>query len=218
MRAAVFLDRDGVIIENRPDHVKSWSEVRFFDGSLAAMRRLAASRRAIVIVSNQAVVGRGLLDEEVAWQLQGQIVAAIVAGGGRIDASYLCPHHPQAGCACRKPAPGMLLQAARDLDLDLSRSWLIGDACSDLQAARAAGVRGILVRTGAGWSSKTFCQSQAGLGWWSPTWRPPWKLSWILAEKTRHDRSRGCRANDRWATCRAPRCSGIGKSPGPITG
>jgi D-glycero-D-manno-heptose 1,7-bisphosphate phosphatase len=150
MRAAVFLDRDGVIIENRPDHVKCWSEVRFLAGSLAAMKRLAASRRAIVIVSNQAVVGRGLLDERAAWQLQRQIVAEIAARGGRIDASYLCPHHPQMGCVCRKPAPGMLLQATRDLDLDLSRSWLIGDAWSDLQAARAAGVRGILVRTGRG--------------------------------------------------------------------
>ncbi len=150
MRTAVFLDRDGVIIENRADHVKCWSEVRFFAGSREAMKRLAASPRAIVIVSNQAVVGRGLLDEEVAWQLQRQIEAEIVAGGGRIDASYLCPHHPQAGCVCRKPAPGMLLQAARDLDLDLPRSWLIGDALSDLEAARAAGVRGILVRTGRG--------------------------------------------------------------------
>ena len=139
-----------MIIENRPDHVKSWSEVRFLAGSPAAMKRLAASRRAIVIVSNQAVVGRGLLDERAAWQLQRQIVAEIAARGGRIDASYLCPHHPQMGCVCRKPAPGMLLQAARDLDLDLSRSWLIGDAWSDLQAARAAGVRGILVRTGRG--------------------------------------------------------------------
>jgi D-glycero-D-manno-heptose 1,7-bisphosphate phosphatase len=150
MRAAVFLDRDGVIIENRPDHVKFWSDVQFLDGSLAALKRLAASPWAIVIVSNQAVVGRGLLDEEVAWQLQRQIVAEIAVGGGRIDASYLCPHHPQLGCVCRKPAPGMLLQAARELDLDLSRSWLIGDALSDLQAARAAGVRGILVRTGRG--------------------------------------------------------------------
>ena len=139
-----------MIIENRPDHVKSWSDVRFLDGSLAAMRRLAAAPLAIVIVSNQAVVGRGLLDEEVAWQLQRQVVAEIAAGGGRIDASYLCPHHPQAGCPCRKPAPGMLLRAARDLDLDLHRSWLVGDAVSDLEAARAAGVRGILVRTGRG--------------------------------------------------------------------
>jgi D-glycero-D-manno-heptose 1,7-bisphosphate phosphatase len=150
MRAAVFLDRDGVIIENRPDHVKTWSEVRFLEGSPAAIRRLAAAPLAVVIVSNQAVVGRGLLDEKMAWQLQRQLVAEIVAGGGRIDASYLCPHHPQAGCACRKPAPGMLLQAARDLRIDLRRSWLVGDAVSDLQAARAAGARGILVRTGRG--------------------------------------------------------------------
>ena len=90
------------------------------------------------------------MDEEIAWQLQRQIVAEITVAGGRIDASYLCPHHPQAGCDCRKPAPGMLLRAARELDLNLSRSWLVGDAISDLEAARVAGVRGILVRTGRG--------------------------------------------------------------------
>jgi D-glycero-D-manno-heptose 1,7-bisphosphate phosphatase len=162
MRAAVFLDRDGVIIENRPDHVKAWSEVRFLEGSLAALRRLAAAPLAIVIVSNQAVVGRGLLDEEVAWQLQRQLVAEIAAGGGRIDASYLCPHHPQAGCVCRKPAPGMLLQAARDLRLDLRRSWLVGDAVSDLQAAHAAGARGILVQTGRGAEQEKLLLTSAG--------------------------------------------------------
>jgi D-glycero-D-manno-heptose 1,7-bisphosphate phosphatase len=162
MHAAVFLDRDGVIVENRLEHVKCWSEVRFLEGTLAAMRRLAASSRAIVIVSNQGVVGRGLLDEEVAWQLQRRIVAEIVAGGGRVDASYLCPHHPQAGCDCRKPAPGMLLRAARELDLDLSRSWLVGDALSDLEAARAAGVRGILVRTGRGSEQQALVSGTAG--------------------------------------------------------
>lgn len=162
MRAAVFLDRDGVIIENRPDYVKSWSEVRFLQGAPAAMKRLAASPWAIVVVSNQGVVGRGLLDEEVAWQLQRQIVAEIVAQGGRIDASYLCPHHPQAGCDCRKPAPGMLLRAAADLDLDLSRSWLIGDALSDLEAARAAGARAILVRTGRGAQQQSLVSESTG--------------------------------------------------------
>jgi D-glycero-D-manno-heptose 1,7-bisphosphate phosphatase len=150
MRPAVFLDRDGVIVENRPDHVKSWPEVRFLDGALDAMRRLAARPVAVVVVSNQGVVGRGLLTLEQAWEVHNRIVEAIRGRGGRIDASYLCPHHPDEGCPCRKPAPGMLRQAANELNLDLSRSWLVGDAVADLQAAVAVGARGILVRTGRG--------------------------------------------------------------------
>lgn len=123
-------------------------------------------------------MGRGLLDEEIAWQLQRQIVAEITVAGGRIDASYLCPHHPQAGCDCRKPAPGMLLRAARELDLDLSRSWLVGDALSDLEAARVAGVRGILVRTGRVRSSTPSWRGRPNsMGPWWPIWRPRCKKS-----------------------------------------
>ncbi len=162
LRPAIFLDRDGVIVQNRPDHVKSWSEVEFLDGALDSLAQLAASPLAIVVVSNQGAVGRGLMTLEQAWEVQNKIVRAIERSGGRIDASYLCPHHPEAGCECRKPAPGMLLQAARELDLDLPRSWLVGDAASDLQAARAVGARGILVRTGRG--SK---QDVASLSGWN---------------------------------------------------
>jgi D-glycero-D-manno-heptose 1,7-bisphosphate phosphatase len=150
LRPAVFLDRDGVIVENRPDHVKTWSEVQFLDGSLESLALLAALPLAVVVVSNQGAVGRGLMTLQQAWHVHNRIVREIERNGGRIDASYLCPHHPDAGCDCRKPAPGMLRQAVRELDLDLSRSWLVGDAESDLEAARAAGVRAILVRTGRG--------------------------------------------------------------------
>jgi D-glycero-D-manno-heptose 1,7-bisphosphate phosphatase len=150
LKAAVFLDRDGVIVENRPDHVKSWPEVRFLDGAFESLAQLAALPVAVVVVSNQGAVGRGLITLEQAWDVQHEIVRAIEARGGRIDASYLCPHHPDDGCDCRKPGPGMLRQAADELKLDMARSWLVGDAVSDLQAARAAGIRGILVRTGRG--------------------------------------------------------------------
>jgi D-glycero-D-manno-heptose 1,7-bisphosphate phosphatase len=150
MRQAVFLDRDGVIIENRPDHVKNWAEVDFLEGAMSALRRLSQTPLAIVVVSNQGAVGRGLLDETTMWELQQRIVAEVAQHGGRIDASYLCPHHPDDGCDCRKPSPGMLQQAAREHQLDLRHSWLVGDAVTDLQAAQAAGVRGIMVRTGRG--------------------------------------------------------------------
>jgi D-glycero-D-manno-heptose 1,7-bisphosphate phosphatase len=150
MRPAVFLDRDGVMVENRPDHVKTFAEIRYLDGAISALERLAASSRAIVVVSNQGAVGRGMVTLETAWDVQREIVRYIERHGGRIDASYLCPHHPDDGCECRKPRPGMLIEAASELDLDLARSYLIGDAVTDLKCAEAAGMRGILVRTGRG--------------------------------------------------------------------
>lgn len=147
MHTAVFLDRDGVIIENRPDHVKSWSEVRFLPGVFQTLHKLSQLPLAIVIISNQGAVGRGLMTLETAWDLQRRIVAEIQEHGGRIDASYICPHHPHDGCDCRKPAPGLIRQASRELGLDLSASWLVGNAVTDLQAAAATGMRAVLVRT-----------------------------------------------------------------------
>ncbi len=149
-RPAVFLDRDGVIIENRDDYVLSWRDVAFLPRALEALRRLSHSPYTIVIVTNQSPVGRGLLALEEAEAINRRVIARIEAAGGRVDASYLCPHHPDEGCACRKPAPGMLLRAAADLGLDLPRSYLVGDAVSDVAAAEAAGARGILVLTGRG--------------------------------------------------------------------
>ncbi len=163
MHTAVFLDRDGVIIENRPDHVKSWSEVRFLPGVFQTLHKLSQSPLAIVIISNQGAVGRGLMTLETAWDLQRRIVAEIQEHGGRIDASYICPHHPHDGCDCRKPAPGLIRQASRELGLDLSASWLVGDAVTDLQAAAATGMRAVLVRTGRGEHQEQHLLANAGL-------------------------------------------------------
>jgi len=150
MRPAVFLDRDGVIIENRGDYVKSWQEVRFLPGALKALRRLGRSEYAIVMVTNQSAVGRGFIPLEQAISINDQVVARIQGRGGRVDGSYMCPHRPDEGCGCRKPAPGMLFRAAEEMGLDLGRSFLIGDALSDMQAAQGADVQGILVLTGRG--------------------------------------------------------------------
>ena len=149
-RQAVFLDRDGVIIRDRPDYVKSWNEVRFLPGALAALRRLGQSKYAIAIVTNQSAVGRGIITLDEALAINQQMVTKIRASEGRIDACFLCPHSPGDGCDCRKPNPGMLLQAAGELGLDLRRSYLIGDAVSDIEAAQATGAQGILVLTGRG--------------------------------------------------------------------
>ena len=149
-KPAIFLDRDGVINRDRPDYVKSWAEFEFLPGVLEALRQLAATPYAIVVVTNQSAIGKGLVSQAAVDGIHNQMLAAVDEAGGRIDALYYCPHHPQAGCDCRKPRPGLLMQAAGDLGLDLSQSWLIGDSLRDLQCAVAAGVRPILVRTGHG--------------------------------------------------------------------
>lgn len=151
MEPAVFLDRDGVIIENRDDYVRSWSDVEFFPAALAALQSFSSSPYRIILVTNQSAVGRGLITLAQAERLNRRITAAVEHHGGRVDGTFMCPHAPQANCNCRKPRPGLLLQAAEALNLDLSRSFMIGDALSDLQAGRAAGVReAMLVRTGRG--------------------------------------------------------------------
>lgn len=150
-RAAIFLDRDGVVIENRLDYVCSWDRVEFIPGALDALAELARIAPAIVLVTNQSAIGQGLLSMEEAHAINRRLVEVINLAGGRIDGVYMCPHLVADGCNCRKPKPGLLRQAARDLDLNLSRSVMVGDAVSDLQAGRAAGVGQIaLVRTGRG--------------------------------------------------------------------
>jgi D-glycero-D-manno-heptose 1,7-bisphosphate phosphatase len=149
-RRAVFLDRDGVIIANRDDYVTSWEQVHFLPKALEALRRLNGSAFATVLVTNQSAIGRGVITWEQGLAINRRVIAEIERHGGRIDASYLCPHTPGDGCSCRKPAPGMLLQAAEELDLDLAQSYLIGDAVTDVQAAQGAGVHPILVLTGRG--------------------------------------------------------------------
>lgn len=148
---ALILDRDGVITENRENYIRSWADVAFCEGSLDAMAALAQLKLKIAIVSNQSVVGRGLMSLSATLDLNQRILQTVVDHGGRIDKSYICPHHPEAGCSCRKPRPGLVLQAAEELGLDLGLSILIGDALSDLEAGARAGVaRLVLVRTGRG--------------------------------------------------------------------
>ena len=147
---AVFLDRDGVINVNRQAYVKSWEEFRFLSGVFEPLRRLARTDFSIVVVSNQSAIGRGLVRRTTVEEINQRMVAEISAEGGRIDAVYYCPHRPEDGCDCRKPRPGMLLRAALDLSIDLSASYFIGDAVSDVEAGFAAGCRPILVLTGRG--------------------------------------------------------------------
>ena len=147
---AIFLDRDGVICENRPDHVKNWSEFEFLPGVKKSLAALSWLGLPIIIVTNQAVIGRGMLAVEALEDIHHRMVAEIVAYGGRIDRVIYCPHHPEDECNCRKPKPGMLLQAAAEMGIELNQSYLIGDAASDIQAGQQVGCRTFLVLTGRG--------------------------------------------------------------------
>jgi histidinol-phosphate phosphatase family protein len=144
------LDRDGVIIENRDDYVRSWADVAFIPAAIEALRVIAPLDISIVVVTNQACVGKGIVTLDEAEAINARLVHEVNTQGGRIDAAYLCSHRPDESCACRKPKPGMLLRAAREHDLKLSQSFMVGDAITDMQAAQAAGVSSILVRTGRG--------------------------------------------------------------------
>ena len=144
-RRAVFLDRDGVINRRIVDgYVATWREFEFLPGAVDGIARLAAHEEAIIVVSNQAGVGKGLVSRHDLAEITSRFVAAIQERGGRIDAVYYCPHTPADGCECRKPQPGLLRQAAGDWDLDLGASVMLGDSDSDAAAARAAGCAVVL--------------------------------------------------------------------------
>ncbi len=143
-----FLDRDGVINCERADYVKTWDEFIFLPGALPALRRLATLNLPILVISNQSAIGRGLVARKTVDAIHQQAQATIEATGGRVDGFFVCPHHPDLHCACRKPQPGLLQQAAAQFKLDLAQCLFIGDAITDFQAAQAAGCQSILVKSG----------------------------------------------------------------------
>jgi len=150
VRRAVFIDRDGVICRNRNDHVKSWEEFVFLPGALEALARLASSDLYVIVITNQAVINRHMVPVEVLQDIHARMTRAIEAAGGRVDRVMYCPHRPEERCGCRKPEPGLMLMAAETLGVNLSQSYLVGDAEADMQAGRAAGCRRYLVLTGRG--------------------------------------------------------------------
>jgi D,D-heptose 1,7-bisphosphate phosphatase len=146
LRKAAFLDRDGVINVDRA-YVSRWEDFEFVPGAVVAMRALKQAGFALVVVTNQSGIARGYYTEGQYQELTLAIKQALAEAGAAVDEVYHCPHHPAgvvAGltmdCDCRKPAPGMIFRAARELNLSLPDSILVGDKPSDIQAARAAGI------------------------------------------------------------------------------
>jgi len=146
----VVLDRDGVINADSDEYIKSPEEWTPIPGSLEAIARLTQAGFRVVVATNQAGLGRGLFDMAALNAMHDKMHKAVNQLGGRVDAVFFCPHLPDAGCACRKPQPGMLLEIAERFKLPLAGVPAIGDSLRDLQAASAAGARPVLVLTGKG--------------------------------------------------------------------
>ena len=156
MKPTVFLDRDGTINED-VGYLNALDRLVFLPGALDAIRLLTRAGYQIAIVTNQAGVALGMIQESVLEALHARIDERIRAAGGRVDGWFVCPHHATAtvekfrlDCDCRKPKAGLFDQACKALPVDKARSFYIGDKASDMGAAEAAGLRGILVRTGYG--------------------------------------------------------------------
>lgn len=153
---AVFLDRDGTL-NREVDYLSDPNDFELLPGAGEALRLLQDAGFALVVVTNQSGIARGILDEKTLSAIHSRLKDDLDPFGVRLDWIGYCPHHPTVGegyfradCTCRKPAPGMLLEAAARIHIDLDRSWCIGDSLRDLDAAAAVGARGILVRTGKG--------------------------------------------------------------------
>jgi len=155
-RPAVFLDRDGTLVEEA-GYLDRLERLVFFPYSVDAVRLLNRAGLAVVIVTNQAGIARGIFKESFVGEAHRHIAERLSAGGARVDGFYYCPHHPEAvieayrqSCDCRKPQPGLLKRAASDLDIALDQSFVVGDRWHDLEAGQRVGARGVLVRTGYG--------------------------------------------------------------------
>ena len=156
MRPAVFVDRDGTLIDER-GYLDRLDLLHVFPWTPDALRLLNRAGFAVVVITNQSAIGRGIIDQAFLRQVHDELDRRLALGGARIDAYYFCPHHPEAEieqyrqvCRCRKPGPGMIEQACRDLQLDPARSVMVGDRWLDVAAGNAAGARSVLVRTGHG--------------------------------------------------------------------
>ncbi len=146
----VILDRDGVINEDSDDYIKSPEEWQPIEGSLEAIRQLKKAGYRVAVASNQSGLARGLFDRAALDAIHAKMEGLLAQRGVTLDGIYYCPHGPNDNCLCRKPKPGLLLQIGKAFNVDLKQAWFVGDSFSDIQAARLAGAKPVLLRTGKG--------------------------------------------------------------------
>jgi len=169
MRQAIFMDRDGTV-SDEVGYVNHIDRYRLLPRSAEAIRRINQAGLMAFVVTNQSGIARGLFDEALLRRVHEALARMLADQGARLDGIYACVHHPDVGeppwradCDCRKPRPGLLLRAAQDHGVDLSRSYMIGDTVLDIEAARRAGATGVLVLTGYGKGDLDFRMSQRRL-------------------------------------------------------
>lgn len=147
MTKAVFLDKDGTLVEDIPYNVDA-RRMRLSHGAIASLRRLQRAGYALLVVSNQPGVALGRFDVSALQRMTRRLCATLRARGVNLAGVYYCPHHPEANCGCRKPAPGLLQRAAVEHDIELCASWMIGDILNDIEAGQRAGCRTVLIDNG----------------------------------------------------------------------
>ncbi|MBN2587148.1 MAG: HAD-IIIA family hydrolase [Candidatus Fermentibacteraceae bacterium] len=173
MRVPVFLDRDGVINRDRDDYVKSLEEWKPFPGAVASIVRLCSAGHPVVVITNQSAIGRNYCTEACVRDIHSHLTELVRDAGGALSGIYYCPHRPDEGCACRKPETGMVDAARSDLDLPAG-GYIVGDAESDMELGRRAGLKTILVLTGRG-SDQLGIMESGGLP-------APWRVAGDISE------------------------------------
>ena len=153
---AIFIDRDGTLNED-VGYISDPKEFRLFDFAPEAVRLINNSGFLVIVLTNQSGIARGFLTEEILGRLHGKMESELAHRGARIDRIYFCPHHPEIGeppykvdCDCRKPKSGLILQAATEMDVNLKKSYVVGDRYRDMEMGQAVGATGVLVLTGFG--------------------------------------------------------------------
>lgn len=158
----IFLDRDGVINYDSPHYIKSWDEYEFLPGSLEAMVALSRAGYHLILITNQSMIGRGMVPLAVLENMHHRMRKAVESAGGSVFDIFYCPHHPDDDCDCRKPEPGMIFQAKTRHGIDLLRSVMIGDNAKDVLCGQNAGCGAtVLVQTGSGVEAQ---KNLAGIG------------------------------------------------------
>lgn len=158
----LLLDRDGVINENRNHYVRSWESFSFLPGALQALADLTRGGYRLVVLTNQSMVGRGLVSWATVQDIHDRMCQAVGQAGGAICDILVCPHAPEAGCACRKPLPGLVLEARRRHGVPPGAAYFVGDHRDDVAAALAGGCRPVLLATGRGSSVRAEVEEQWG--------------------------------------------------------
>ena len=145
MDKVVFLDRDGTISRDSPDHIKSWDELHFLPNAKQGIKLLNDDGFNIIIITNQSVIARGMVTIEGLDFIHQNMIKELEDYGCKIHKIYYCPHHPDDGCNCRKPNPGLLLKAAQENNIDTSKSYMVGDRMMDVEVGKAVDCKTILI-------------------------------------------------------------------------